>query len=164
MQPTTTLVEALSPLHIENVRALFLEYEASIGVDLCFQDFGQEVSSLPGNYAPPKGGLFIAFQESESVGCVGLRPLGQPSIAELKRLYVRSRARGSGLGRQLAELAISRAVEAGYERIRLDTLPNMTEAQRLYRQLGFQEISAYTFNPIPGVVYMELKLTSSGAS
>ena len=157
----TELIEATSPDAIEQTRVLFKEYAASIGVDLCFQGFADELSSLPGNYVPPRGGLFLAIVEGEPAGCVALRPLGTAGVAELKRLYVRSQARGHGLGRSLTERAIRRAIEAGFSRIRLDTLPTMVDAQRLYRQLGFKEIAPYTFNPLPGVTYMELVLNEA---
>ena len=157
----TELIEATSPDAIEQVRVLFKEYAASIGVDLCFQAFADELRSLPGNYVPPHGGLFLAIVEGEPAGCVALRPLGTAGVAELKRLYVRPQARGHGLGRSLTERAIRRAIEAGFSRIRLDTLPTMVDAQRLYRQLGFKEIAPYTFNPLPGVTYMELVLNEA---
>ncbi len=153
-----TIVEALTSKQVFVARTLFEEYAASIDTDLCFQSFAQELAGLPGKYAPPTGGLFIAMMDELPVGCVALRPLDTPGIAELKRLYVRSVARGQNIGQALTQRAIARANEAGYEAIRLDTLPSMQDAQRLYRRLGFKEISAYTHNPVPGVVYMELQL------
>jgi ribosomal protein S18 acetylase RimI-like enzyme len=152
------IVEAISPAAIDQACSLFVEYAESIGIDLSFQGFEDELESLPGKYVPPKGGLFLAFLNKALVGCVALRPLDTPGVAELKRLYVRPQARGAGLGRSLTERAIQRAIDAGYNRIRLDTLSTMHDAQRLYRKMGFVEIPPYTFNPIPGAVYMELKL------
>ena len=152
------IFEALSAADIAAARVLFKEYAASIGVDLCFQGFDDELRSLPGKYAPPRGGLFLATSDEILVGCVAVRPLKTEGIAELKRLYVRPQARGYGLGRSLTQRAIDRAIEAGYESIRLDTLPSMAGAQRLYRQMGFKEIAPYTFNPVPGVTYMEMQL------
>ena len=152
------IIEALTDNQISTVRVLFKEYEESIGIDLCFQGFEEELKGLPGKYAPPNGGLFIALIDEQPVGCIALRPLGTTNIAELKRLYVRSSARKLGVGLALAQRAINRAREAGYHLIRLDTLPTMQDAQRLYRQLGFKEITAYTFNPVAGVTYMELDL------
>ncbi len=153
------IIEALSGEQIDVARALFTEYASSIGVDLCFQGFEAELKTLPGRYAPPGGGLFIAFEGDDPVGCVALRPLEETGVAELKRLYVRPSGRGMGLGQALAERAISRAREAQYRQIRLDTLATMQDAQRLYRRLGFKDIAPYTFNPSPDAVYMELDLT-----
>jgi ribosomal protein S18 acetylase RimI-like enzyme len=158
-QDIPEIIEALTGEHIEVARALFKEYAASIGVDLCFQGFEAELKGLPGRYAPPGGGLFVAYAGNEPVGCVALRPLEETGVAELKRLFVRPSGRGMGLGKTLAERAISRAREGQYTRIRLDTLATMQDAQRLYRRLGFKEIAPYTFNPSPDAVYMELDLT-----
>ena len=152
------VIEALKPDDILIARSLFKEYADSIGVDLWFQGFAEELEGLPGKYSPPKGGLFVAFVDGNPAGCVAIRPLESGSIAELKRLYVRPAARGRQLGLTLTRKAIARAREAEYRVIRLDTLPSMTDAQRLYRSLGFREIPPYTFNPVPGAVYMELDL------
>jgi ribosomal protein S18 acetylase RimI-like enzyme len=127
-------------------------------VDLGFQDFAQELASLPGTYAPPAGALLVAEIANTEVGCVGLRPLEPPSIAELKRLYVRPAGRGRGVGRALTEVALAAARAIGYQRVRLDTLPTMTEARRLYAHLGFREIPPYRHNPVAGTTYLELIL------
>jgi len=139
-------------------RLLFAEYAASLDVDLGFQDFETELASLPGAYVSPAGALLLAEQERQVVGCVALRPLEPPLVAELKRLYVRPAGRGQGAGAALTNAILAWAREAGYERVRLDTLPSMGQAQALYRQLGFREIPAYRHNPVPGSMFMELDL------
>ena len=158
MNAQATIRDAITADDVARARALFIEYAQWLGVDLCFQGFDDELKTLPGKYAPPRGGLFIALNDGQPVGCVALRPIDPEGTAELKRLYVRSTGRGLGVGRALALKAVERAREAGYHAVRLDTLATMNDAQRLYRGLGFREIPAYTFNPLPGVVYMELDL------
>jgi len=147
-----------SPADFTIARTLFEEYGASLGVDLAFQDFATELATLPGAYVPPTGALLLAELEGEVVGCVALRPLEPPLVAELKRLYVRAAGRGHGLGSALTLAALDQARAAGYRRIRLDTLPGMTQAQALYRQLGFRDIPPYRYNPVPGTRFMELDL------
>ena len=147
-----------SAADVVTARAMFTEYAASLGIDLSFQDFTAELASLPGAYAPPAGALLIAEINAVAVGCVAVRPLEPPLIAELKRLYVRPTGRGSGTGLAFTEAALGIARAIGYARIRLDTLPSMTAARRLYARLGFREISAYRHNPVPGTAYMELTL------
>jgi ribosomal protein S18 acetylase RimI-like enzyme len=145
---------------LEAARCLFEEYAASLDISLCFQGFDEELSSLPGAYAPPRGRLLLACHGTESVGCVALRPL-EPDTCEMKRLYVRPAYRSGGVGRLLAERIIQEAATAGYRRMRLDTLPTMEAALALYRRLGFREIAPYTANPVKGAVFLELQLNRS---
>jgi len=152
------LIQAALPEHIEQTRALFLEYAASLGFSLCFQSFDEELKSLPGAYAAPSGRLFLAQYEQQAAGCVALRKL-EAKICEMKRLYVRPAYRGKGLGRILVERVIAEARAIGYERMRLDTVASsMQDAVELYRRMGFKEIPPYRENPIEGALYMELLL------
>jgi putative acetyltransferase len=141
----------------DEVRALFREYQAELGVDLCFQGFDRELADLPGEYGPPHGSLLVASVDGELAGCVALRRLGD-GVCEMKRLYVRPAFRRQRVGRALAEAMIATARERGYLRMRLDTLPSMAEASALYRSLGFTEIEPYYRNPVPGARFLELEL------
>jgi putative acetyltransferase len=148
---------ALFPDDLPEIRALFGEYADSLGVDLSFQDFGHELATLPGDYAPPRGVLIIAEHQGAVAGCVALRPI-DAEVCEMKRLFVRPACRGARLGRALAEAILSEARRIGYSRIRLDTLPSMVEAIVLYQRLGFADIPAYRHNPIPGARFLERSL------
>lgn len=152
------IVKATGPSEVERVRALVLEYAASLGVDLGFQDFARELQEFPGEYIPPEGCLLLAMSGEEPAGCVGLRPL-EPGVCEMKRLYVRPRYRGQGLGQQLARAVISEARGLSYAAMRLDTLPSMKAAIGMYRELGFQPIAPYYWNPVEGALFFELKLS-----
>ncbi len=155
-----TIVQATSAAEVEEARELFLEYGRSLDFSLCFQGFDEELAALPGCYAPPSGRLLLARGDGEYIGCVGLRDLGD-GICEMKRLYLRPVARGTGLGRVLAEKVIAEARAIGYSRMRLDTLPSMGAALGLYDDLGFADIGPYCFNPVEGVMYKELVLDGS---
>ena len=154
------IVEAEGPETLALVRRLFVEYAASLEVDLAFQGFDEELAGLPGAYARPGGGLLLAFDGEEPAGCVAFRPL-EPGISEMKRLYVRPGARGAGWGRRLAERVVSEARAEGYERMRLDTLPSMHAALGLYLGMGFREIPSYRHNPVEGTRFLELDLRPS---
>jgi ribosomal protein S18 acetylase RimI-like enzyme len=152
-----TIRRAESDTDLRLIHDLFTEYADSLGVDLSFQDFDRELADLPGDYATPRGGLLIAFVDDDVAGCVALRDAGE-GTAEMKRLYVRPSFRGHRVGRALAVAIIDYARAAGYRRMRLDTLPSMTEAIPLYRSLGFREIGPYRFNPVEGATFLELKI------
>jgi len=157
MSSTIEITPVESKNDVDITRELFREYEAAIGVDLCFQSFEKELSELPGKYAPPKGRLYLLRIDGEVEGCIALRASGDHDC-EMKRLYVRPARRGTGVGRMLAERVIADARAIGYERMLLDTLDSMQAAQRLYESLGFVDAEPYTHNPLAGVRYMRLDL------
>jgi ribosomal protein S18 acetylase RimI-like enzyme len=144
--------EARSPQELAEVCELFREYADSLGFDLSFQDFESELAD--------PAAVYELILLAPGRGCVTLRDLGD-GLCEMKRLYVRPGARGSGLGRALAEAVVEEAARRGFRRMRLDTVPSMADAQRLYERLGFREIEPYRFNPIPGTRYLELELGTS---
>jgi ribosomal protein S18 acetylase RimI-like enzyme len=154
------LITARFPEHLQLVREIFSEYAASLGVDLSFQDFEAELANLPGKYVAPRGGILLAFEADQLLACAALRPLDD-TTAEMKRLYVRPAGRGQQLGRRLAEQICDIARDAGYLRIRLDTMPDMKAALQLYASLGFEAIPAYVFNPVQGTQFLQRVLRES---
>jgi ribosomal protein S18 acetylase RimI-like enzyme len=156
------ITEASGAQEIDAARRLFEEYAAGLGVDLCFQGFDEELATLPGGYARPDGRLLIANAGDQLAGCVALRRL-ETAVCEMKRLYVRPAFRGLGVGRDLIQAIIAEARAAGYQRMRLDTLPTMRSALALYRRFGFREILPYRDNPVDGAVFLELRLDRSSS-
>lgn len=146
-----------SPIELDLVRALFAEYAASIGFSLSFQGFDRELADLPGRYEPPSGRILLARVDDAVAGCVASRRIGERTC-EMKRLFVRPEFHGRGIGRLLAQAIIDEARAAGYESMRLDTVPSMQPALGLYASLGFRDIDPYTDNPIEGARFMELRL------
>ncbi len=159
--PLIRLDAPRSPEDFDALRGIFREYAAGLGVDLCFQQFDDELAGLPGDYAAPRGALLMAQVDGQLAGCCALRPLDAadyPNAAEMKRLYVRKAFRGLGLGRQLAEAILDAARQADYACVLLDTLDDMEAARALYVELGFEEIPPYYHNPIPGAHYLKADL------
>lgn len=145
------------------IRALFLDYQASLEVDLCFQGFADELDHLPGEYAEPAGLLMLAVVDGAPAGCCAFRPLvtsDHLNACEMKRLFVRPAYRGFGLGRQLVEQVMSRAALAGYTSMLLDTLSDMEAARALYQEVGFVEVAPYYHNPLPGAHYLMADLSA----
>ncbi len=179
--PAVVLVTPDAPVEIEATRAIFRDYAQSLAVDLRFQNFDEELVSLPGEYEEPRGNLLLALVATTDkraapeapvlqranggmahvAGCCALRPLDTadyPNAAEMKRLYVRPAFRGLGLGRQLAEATLDAARSAGYACVLLDTLNDMESARALYEDLGFIDVPPYYHNPIAGSHYLKVDL------
>ena len=143
---------------VTQARELFREYEAWLGMSLCFQDFEREVAELPGKYAPPSGRLYLAYVDDKLAGCIAMRALDD-RVCEMKRLFVRDGFRGAHVGVQLIERLIDEARLEGYKQMRLDTFPpKMGKAVGLYESHGFRPIPPYYHNPHEGVLFMELEL------
>jgi putative acetyltransferase len=153
------IMEAISGEDYAAGKTLIEEYAAALGVDLCFQNFPEEIANLPTIYGLPRGCLLLARMNGQLVGCVAVRNQGA-AVCEMKRLYVKPQGRKTGLGRHLAESAVEHAKRLGYSRMVLDTLPSMIEAQSLYESLGFRELEGYYQNPLSGVHYLALELTT----
>lgn len=152
------IVDVREGPRLADVRRLLEEYAAQLAIDLSFQDFSKEVANLPGEYAPPGGTLMLGVIDAAAAGCVAVRRVDE-TRCEMKRLYVRAPFQRMGCGTELAQRAIAWARGARYDRILLDTLPSMTDAQHMYERLGFRDVPAYRFNPIAGTRYMERSLT-----
>jgi putative acetyltransferase len=152
-----SIIHARDSEELRCVRTIFEEYAASLNFDLCFQNFDEELTNLPGEYSPPQGCILLALQDGQPAGCGALHRLDD-GICEMKRLYVRPPFRALGIGKVLAEAIIAEARRKGYKKMCLDTVPSMHEAQALYESLGFQDIESYRYNPICGTRFMELRL------
>lgn len=157
--PTAAAIRvAATPADIELSRALFVEYARWLKVDLCFQGFDQELRTLPGAYAAPRGRLLLAGSDGAAFACIALRPLADAGLGEVKRLYVQPGHRGEGWGRRLVDALLADARGIGYDELKLDTLAWMEAARALYESVGFRACAPYYANPLPGVVYMALRL------
>lgn len=159
--PRIQLLPARNPDALAQVRSLFLDYQASLTVDLCFQGFADELTRLPGDYAEPEGDLLLALVDGAPAGCGAFRALPHSdhlNACEMKRLFVRPPYRGMGLGRMMVEHLMGGARLAGYSTMLLDTLSDMETARTLYQELGFTEVAPYYLNPIPGAHYLKADL------
>ena len=152
-----TIEPAQCPEQFEAGRQMFSAYAAFLGLDLEFQDFSSELASLATMYGSPRGALLLASLKGSPVGAVGLREF-EPGVAEMKRMYVLPHHQGTGVGKALVEALLARADAMGYGLVRLDTIPELDRAIRLYRKFGFREIGPYRYNPHPNAVFMECAL------
>ena len=138
------------------VRTLFIEYKNTVAEDgscECFGGFDKELAHLPGDYATPKGVIFLVLENKEStddkdaIGCVAVQPKknqksnNETHSAEIKRLYVRPSKRASGLGKKLIKEVIKFAKQAEYESLFLETVPSMGAAIKLYEKIGFVSVN-----------------------
>lgn len=163
MQETLYIITPVATdADLDAIIQLFKAYTLWLNIDLTFQDFATELSSLPGKYSPPGGSLLLARSSAtgEPLGCIGIRPMSLEGVCEMKRLYVPPQGRGLGLGKALIDAAIKEAERIGYARMRLDTLPRMAVAVDLYRKNGFVQIEAYYDTPLAGTMFFERILAS----
>lgn len=151
------IIEVKSNPDYEIARGLFLEYAREIEIDLSFQDFDVEIGQLSEQYGCPDGVILLIEYEGGIAGCIGLRKF-RNGEGEIKRLFIRERFRGMGLGKILVSEILNKARRLNYRCLKLDTLPNMIPAIELYKSFGFVETKPYRYNPIEGAVFMELKL------
>lgn len=152
-----TIAAARTDAHVGVARDLFRQYGTTPGVDVCVAGFAEEIATLPGPYAEPRGALLLAWAGAQPAGCVALKPVGD-DVAELKRLFVNGEFRGRHIGEALTSAAIAAARARGYARVRLDSLPSMAAAQAIYRRLGFKDVAPWSVPAIAGTAYLELKL------
>ena len=157
MNEDTVRYELATDNDLHEVRALFREYAESLDIDISFQDFDHELETLPGKYKQPEGAIMLAKIHGRACGCVAFRKIDAP-ICEMKRLYTQTQVRGLGIGSELVRRIIDEARSMGYHFMRLDTLPSMKEARRLYEKFGFYKIKPYVYNPIPGAIFLEKDL------
>lgn len=155
-----TIVRAETAEQLEWIRRLIEEYVASLPVDVSYEHVPDELSRLPGEYAPPRGELLLALVDGRPAGCVGLRPL-EGDTCEMKRVYLRPEWRRRGIGRAMAEAIVQAARRIGYRKMRLDTIPSLKPAIALYRSMGFRVIAPYRVIPTSSAFFMELKLEGS---
>lgn len=152
------ILQAETPQQIEDARILFREYEKWFGLNLCFQNFDEEVANLPGNYIKPSGRLLLASVDGKIAGCIALRAI-EADVCEMKRLFVRPNFQGAGVGKNLIEKLIEEARFIGYRKMRLDTFPpKMQKAVEIYKSYGFREIPPYYYNPYGEALFMEMDL------
>lgn len=147
-------ITKLTKADIEKTKELIREYLKWIDLDLTFQNIDEELDNFPEKYEEPAGAFYIAKDGINVIGCIGLRKI-RAKICEMKRLYVKDEYKGLGLGKMLIRTIIEEAKKKGYEKMRLDTLPKMQTAQKLYQEFGFVEVTKYTVNPVDGAVFME---------
>jgi ribosomal protein S18 acetylase RimI-like enzyme len=147
-----TISPARSAIELTSAAALFRAYAKSLPIDLAPQGFSAELKSLPGPYAPPAGELLLAKRGDHVLGCIGLKALEPPDVAEIKRLFVRPQARGTGIAKALVKEILKLAESRGYREVKLDTLVEMTAAIALYKSFGFVPVPPYGSHPYPGLV------------
>lgn len=148
-------IEASEPAHYDAAIQLIKAYMTFLNEDLCFQSVETELQNLPAMYSGQKGSLLLCRTTTgEYAGMVAIREKGE-TVCEMKRLYVLPEYKGHGIGKNLSQMIIEKAVQLGYQTMVLDTLERLQPALQLYTQLGFTRTAAYYHNPLPGVVFME---------
>lgn len=135
---------------------LFRHYEGVPGFMAAIsahQAFDHELRDVGDIYSPPSGKALLALSEGQVAGCVAYRDLHDGSC-EMKRMFVRDRFQGQGLGRALCRSVMDEAAADGLSIMRLDTGRLNSAAIAMYRQMGFRPCPPY--RPYPDDVAAHL--------
>lgn len=138
---------------------LFSAYAKALNIDLCFQNFEEELLQLPFMYGLPNGGIILCKANEKFIACAGIRRFNE-NAGEIKRMYVHPEFRNKGIANKLLLNLVELAKNLNYTHLYLDTLDSMKGAIKLYKINGFEEIDAYYKNPLPGVLYFKKELKS----
>jgi putative acetyltransferase len=95
-------------------------------------------------YSQPKTVYYVLENEGKILGGAGIGTLDNddPLICEFQKMYFLPEARGKGFASKIMEIAIQKAIEFGYQKCYIETMPYMTDAQKLYKKFGFKNIDA----------------------
>jgi ribosomal protein S18 acetylase RimI-like enzyme len=119
--------------------------------------FESEIAALPFPAQPPMGDIAMAVDERQVFG-TGLPVPFEKTVAELKRLYVKTDMRGYGVGRAIVVSLIEVAKEFGYQSVILDVMPSRTYAVDLYRSIGFASARPFRHYDAHEMLFFELLL------
>lgn len=148
-------IVAFEPRHAEAWRRL---NEAWISQHFVIEPKDREVLDDPVGKIIAKGGhIFVAEQDGEPVGCVGLIAMADGGY-EVAKMTVGEAARGSGLGRMLMQACVDKARESGAPRLYLETNAKLAPALALYRAFGFRDLPPAETPYARCDIWMELPL------
>ncbi len=144
--------EAIKPQTLQTASLFFAEYYTSVGFEQkpCVSRLLQDIDITDGK-------IFLAYLDTEVVGVVSY-VYTEPSIAELRGLYVRPFCRKKGSGSALIEAVLANVKQDGGNLIRLYTLPTLMQAISLYRKNGFYDIPPYKEGLLKNTIFMEKTL------
>jgi GNAT superfamily N-acetyltransferase len=134
------------PFRDATAQQLVSEYQAELRARIPGLDFGQAAPPEPEAFDPPTGSFLVLFVDGAAAGCGALRRIDD-RVGELRRMYLRTDARGQGLGRLLLNALEREAARLGFDELRLDTATELTEALALYRAAGYRDVANYNDNP-----------------
>lgn len=93
-------------------------------------------------FRTPGAVYFVATIDNSLVGGCGIYPTENlpNGTCELVKLYLKTEARGTGLGKQLLEISMQWAKDNGYTQVYLESMPELDKAVSIYEKLGFKRI------------------------
>ena len=121
------------------IRQVLLEFDVP-KVGTAFAD--PQLDFMFEAYNESKSAYYVVEQEGKIIGGAGISPLqnSNENICELQKMYFLEEARGKGIGLKMIHKCIEKARELGFEKCYLETMPNMEDAQKLYKKVGFEYI------------------------
>lgn len=107
---------------------------------------------IPHNVSESIQDVLIAYMDDIPIACSGLKKYSDQDV-EIKRVWVEPEYRGHHIATDMMKKIEAKAKQQGFQRAILQTREIMTDAVKLYINLGYYQIDNYPpYNELEGAI------------